>query len=76
MKNDKLRCPTCKGVKVAVTTETMYMVGTGNYYHSLEWGNPEAKATCLKCNWTGFRRDLVTIRKGEQVPKSSAVLKS
>ena len=66
MENDKLRCPDCKSAKVAVTEETMYMVNTGNYYcHSVKSYDPDAKAVCLKCDWCGFRNNLVTIRKGK-----------
>ena len=66
MENDKLTCPECKSAKIAVTAETMYMVNTGGHYcHSIKPHDPDAKATCLNCDWCGFRNNLVIIRKGE-----------
>jgi hypothetical protein len=54
-----LRCPECRSRQVAVTAEQMFMVNTGEHYcHSVKTQDSDAKATCLKCRWTGERAQL------------------
>ena len=57
-------CPSCGGINVAVTEETMWMVNTGDHYcHSAMVHDSDAKVTCLKCKWEGQRHQLITKAK-------------
>lgn len=60
MADEKLTCPSCGTKKVVAYEETSFMVNTGEFYcHSVKAHDSDAKCRCLKCNWTGERRDLV-----------------
>lgn len=50
----KLRCPECDSSKVTLTHEQSFMANTFEHYcHSVKVQDPESKAQCLKCNWSG-----------------------
>ena len=59
MDEPTLTCPNCGSRKVTVTAEQMFMVNTGEHYcHSVKTQDDNAKATCLKCDWSGQRIEL------------------
>ena len=58
-KEKTLQCPECESNEVAVTSEQMFMVNSGDHYcHSVKTHDGDAKATCLDCRWEGQRQDL------------------
>lgn len=53
-------CPECGSKEVTLTEETKYMANTLEHYcHSVKTQDPDAKATCLRCDWEG-RHDGLT----------------
>jgi len=58
-----LECPKCGSEEVTTEHHQMFMVNTDeSYCHSMKTYDSDSTATCLDCNWTGERKDLV----GEQ----------
>lgn len=62
-----LRCPQCGSEEVAVTAEQMVMVNTGDHYcHTVKTHDPDSKASCLQCEWSGRRDGLVAEPKPQE----------
>lgn len=54
-----LTCPDCGSDQVIVHEERAVMANTFEHYcHSVKAHDPDAKASCLKCNWAGERQHL------------------
>ena len=54
-----LICPECASSLVVVTAEQMFDANTGDHYcHSVKTQDPDAKAKCRICQWTGRRDEL------------------
>lgn len=55
-----LKCPCCDSSEVTLTAEQSFHANTLEHYcHSVKIQDPDSKAFCLSCQWTGFRKDLV-----------------
>jgi hypothetical protein len=54
MSAELLTCPSCGGDRVVLYEETSYMANSGEHYcHSIKMQDPNAKASCLDCQWSG-----------------------
>jgi hypothetical protein len=52
-------CPECHSERVVTTYEQLVDANTFDHWcHSVKPHDPDSKAMCLKCNWTGERKDL------------------
>ena len=62
--NKSLVCPQCSSVDVVVAAEQLFMVNTGEHYcHSAKAHDLFTKAACIRCQWSGHRRDLTVVDK-------------
>ena len=60
MKDELFKCPQCGSLEVTVTHEQKFMVNSGEHYcHSVKTQDADSTATCLDCQWTGRRDQLV-----------------
>lgn len=56
-----LHCPECGTDQVIVYEMHAVMANTFEHYcHSVKAHDEDAKARCLKCEWSGERKDLST----------------
>lgn len=47
-------CPECRSTEVTLTYEQKFMANSGEHYcHSVKTQDPDSKAGCLDCDWTG-----------------------
>lgn len=54
-----LTCPECGTDQVVVHEVRSLMVNTYEHYcHSVKAHDPDANCRCLKCEWSGERKDL------------------
>ena len=54
-----LTCPECGSDQVVVVEERSVMANTYEHFcHSVKAHDADAKASCLKCDWAGQRKDL------------------
>lgn len=54
-----LTCPECGSDQVIVVEEHSVMANTYEHFcYSVKAHDADAKASCLKCDWTGQRKDL------------------
>ena len=54
-----LTCPDCGTDQVVVREVTYLMVNTFKHYcHSVKARDSDAECRCLKCEWSGERKDL------------------
>lgn len=55
-----LTCPDCRSSQVTVTEEHAFFANSGDHYcHLVKMHDDDAKAGCLRCEWSGHRRDLL-----------------
>lgn len=57
-----LVCPECGSKQITTEHHQKFMVNTGKHYcHSMKTQDHDSPATCLTCDWTGERHQLVTV---------------
>jgi len=53
------KCPECGSEEVTLTHEQAFMANTCEHYcHSVKIQDPDSKARCLDCDWTGQHHQL------------------
>jgi transcription elongation factor Elf1 len=53
-------CPMCNSDRITVTEEHVIMINTLEHYcHSVKAHDSDAKVSCLECNWSGIKQDLL-----------------
>jgi len=54
------QCPECESDQVTLTHEQTFMANTLEHYcHSVKVQDPDSKAGCLNCDWTGKHDELL-----------------
>ena len=54
-----LTCPACGSDRVTTAHIQTFMVNTCEHYcHSVKTHDPDSPARCIRCDWTGERKDL------------------
>ena len=57
---NKYNCPKCKSSKVLLVEEHVYLANTLEHYcFAVKIQDPDAKSSCLDCDWSGIHSDLV-----------------
>ena len=60
MKKELLRCPECGSSEVTVSHLQRFMANTGEHYiHAVKPHDDNSEATCLNCDWRGYRWQLL-----------------